>query len=263
MKRLIITLLLTVLIFCCQSHEVYAVTGCPIVPTPDPLITPVAIAGVNCGNPIDACNQHNKCCVNTIEQKINVFYTPFITKALDLLSLKNPLDFIKRWTTSSKTIQNNSFTQACVYGSPTTPGNVNDPSCICVEPTETPLKALEPMCKNLSTQEQQLCLDCLKGSGSSSTGVGVWTSIGCVKSDLGLFIRETIFSWAIGFAGGIALLCIIYSALMMQTSGGNAEKIKKSRELLTSCIMGLMLIIFSVLILRIIGVNIFRIPGFK
>ena len=41
------------------------------------------------------------------------------------------------------------------------------------------------------------------------------------------------------------------------------EKIKKAQDLLTSCIMGLMLIIFAVFILRLVGVNILRIPGFS
>ena len=50
---------------------------------------------------------------------------------------------------------------------------------------------------------------------------------------------------------------------MMQTSQGNPEKLKKAQEMLTSCIMGLMLIIFSVLILRLIGVDILKIPGFN
>jgi len=66
----------------------------------------------------------------------------------------------------------------------------------------------------------------------------------------------------IGLAGLIALLCIIYAAFMIQISSGNPERIKKAQELLTSCIMGLMLIIFSVFILRLIGVDILKIPGF-
>ena len=39
--------------------------------------------------------------------------------------------------------------------------------------------------------------------------------------------------------------------------------LKKAQELITSCIMGLMLIIFSIFILRLIGVDILKIPGFE
>ena len=77
------------------------------------------------------------------------------------------------------------------------------------------------------------------------------------------FIEETIFGLGIGLAGMVSLLCIIYAAFTMQSSQGNPEKIKKAQELLTSCIMGLILIIFSVFILRLIGVSILRIPGFS
>jgi len=49
----------------------------------------------------------------------------------------------------------------------------------------------------------------------------------------------------------------------MQSSQGNPEKLKKSQDMITSCIMGLMLIIFSIFILKLIGVDILKIPGFS
>ena len=73
-------------------------------------------------------------------------------------------------------------------------------------------------------------------------------------------IEETVFGIGVGLAGGFSLLCIIYAAFMMQSSEGNPEKLKKAQEMITSCIMGLMLIIFSVFILRLIGVNLLKIP---
>jgi hypothetical protein len=93
---------------------------------------------------------------------------------------------------------------------------------------------------------------------------GYWSAIGCIKFDsFSGFISENVFPIAIGFAGLFAFLCIIYSAFMLQTSQGSPEKIKKAQENLTSCILGLMIIIFSVFILRLIGVSILRIPGFN
>jgi hypothetical protein len=77
------------------------------------------------------------------------------------------------------------------------------------------------------------------------------------------FISVTLLGWGVGLAGLIALACIIYSTFVLQTSGGNPERIKKAREYLTSCIVGLLLIIFSVFILNVIGVNILQIPGFQ
>ena len=96
-----------------------------------------------------------------------------------------------------------------------------------------------------------------------ANGGGVYSGIGCIKTDIKQFIQETLLGMGVGLAGGFALLCLIYAAFQMQSSQGNPEKLKKSQELITSCIMGLMLIIFSVFILRLIGVNILRIPGFS
>ena len=84
-----------------------------------------------------------------------------------------------------------------------------------------------------------------------------------MSANLQEFIEKTILGTGVGLGGGISLLCIMFSAFQMQTSAGNAEKLKKAQELLTNCIIGLMVIIFSVLILKIIGVDILRIPGFN
>jgi hypothetical protein len=67
----------------------------------------------------------------------------------------------------------------------------------------------------------------------------------------------------LSIAAFIAIGCIIYAAVQIQLSQGDAEKLKKARETLTSCILGFMLIIFSVFILRVIGVDILQIPGFS
>jgi len=134
------------------------------------------------------------------------------------------------------------------------------PSCTCVvtiTPTPGPLIALSEFCKSQSKASEQIsCLNCAKNGG-------VWSGLGCIQTESKRFIEETIFGLGIGLAGMVSLLCIIYAAFTMQSSQGNPEKIKKAQELLTSCIMGLILIIFSVFILRLIGVSILRIPGFS
>lgn len=109
---------------------------------------------------------------------------------------------------------------------------------------------------NDNNKEYEKCFDCLyKDKGS-------WTAVGCVYSDFSKTITEVIFPVAISFAGLIALGCIIYASFIMQTSSGDPEKIKKAQELITSCITGLIVIIFSIVFLKIIGVDILRIPGF-
>ncbi len=148
-----------------------------------------------------------------------------------------------------------SIVRPCAQGTPSTPGNTKDPSCQCIPPQQDPLRALREMCDR-NPAERTVCLACIEGNPP-----GIWSSVGCVKADFRSFIQDTVLRLGISFAGIAALLCIIYASILMQTSRGNPESIKKAQELLTSCIMGLLLIIFSVFILRLIGITILRIPG--
>jgi uncharacterized membrane protein YqhA len=66
----------------------------------------------------------------------------------------------------------------------------------------------------------------------------------------------------LGISGGIALILIIISGYKFMVSQGNPEATKAATEQLTSAIIGLLFIIFSFVILQIVGVNILRIPGF-
>jgi len=86
-------------------------------------------------------------------------------------------------------------------------------------------------------------------------GKGIDTAIGCIPIENTTFINF-ILRWAIGVGGGIAFLLIVFAGFQIMTSAGNPERLKAGQELLTSAIAGLILLIFSVFILRIIGVNI-------
>src|SRR5690606_23828242 len=66
------------------------------------------------------------------------------------------------------------------------------------------------------------CEKCMKNN--NEVNKFFYTSLGCVDSSLDGMIAFA-FSFGLGLAGTVALFCIIYSAFMMQTSGGNPEKI--------------------------------------
>ena len=88
------------------------------------------------------------------------------------------------------------------------------------------------------------------------------TAIGCIPvSDTNVFMGW-ILGWAIGVGGGIAFLLIVYASFMVMTSQGNPERLKAGQELLTSAISGLVLLIFSVFILKFIGVDILKLDQF-
>lgn len=88
------------------------------------------------------------------------------------------------------------------------------------------------------------------------------TAIGCIGSTPG-GIFTSFFRIGIGMAGGISFLLIIFGGFKIIMAMGNPEQINEGKEVVTSAIAGLLMIIFSIFILRVIGVNILAIPGFK
>lgn len=88
------------------------------------------------------------------------------------------------------------------------------------------------------------------------------TALGNIKTSPGGFIKD-IFSLILGVSGGIALLLIIYSGYKLMAARGEPEALQAARDQLIAAIIGLVFIIFSLVILEIIGVDILRIPGFE
>lgn len=123
--------------------------------------------------------------------------------------------------------------------------------------TSGPDPVLTKLCDYVNSEQQEDCRNCVENEDKPA----VWTAIGCVHVTLDGFVGA-ILPFAIGIAGGIAFLLILFGALQIMTSAGNPEKLNAGRELVTSAIVGLLLIIFSVFILQLIGVQILRIPGF-
>lgn len=88
------------------------------------------------------------------------------------------------------------------------------------------------------------------------------TALGCIPTKPINLIQD-LLTFATGIGGGVALLLMISGAFQMITSAGNAEAVKKGQEQFSSAVIGLLFIIFSVLLLQIIGVDILQIPGFS
>lgn len=138
------------------------------------------------------------------------------------------------------------------------------------QPTPTPggssIPTLQPklqdICKKVSDNpgtpqdEKQDCIKCLAEGRA-------YTAIGCVPTDISALLKDYIFVYGLGIAGGIAFLLMLFGGFTILSSAGNPENVAKGKEMITSAIAGLLIIIFSVFILRIIGVDILRIPGFK
>jgi hypothetical protein len=99
---------------------------------------------------------------------------------------------------------------------------------------------------NCTTSKPQACPDGLEG---------VMTAIGCIPTEPKTLV-EGILKFISVASGGIALLLMILAALSMITAEGNPDTIKKAQEKFYSAIIGLLLVIFSVLLMQVIGVDI-------
>lgn len=102
----------------------------------------------------------------------------------------------------------------------------------------------------------------VKTGTADPNGDGIFTALGCIPIKDPTRFVAWLLGFAIGIGGGIAILLIIFGAFQVMTSSGNPENLKKGNEMITSAIGGLIFIIFSVFLLKLIGVDILKLPGF-
>lgn len=113
------------------------------------------------------------------------------------------------------------------------------------------------------TEKEKKAGKCTKGGGESCDGgKGIKTAIGCIHTNPAVFAKDFL-TFAIGIGGGLAFLMMLLGAFQMLTSAGNPDSLKAGQDRLTSAVIGLLFVIFTVLLLQIIGADILKIPDFK
>lgn len=90
---------------------------------------------------------------------------------------------------------------------------------------------------------------------------GLATAVGCVPTQPVGLVRA-LLQLMLSIGGGIAFLIMLMGVFQMITSAGNADSLKAGTDRLTSAIIGILFLVFSILILQIIGFGILNIPGF-
>lgn len=112
------------------------------------------------------------------------------------------------------------------------------------------------LCSQITNTELRgKCDECYQDSE------GVWTAVGCIERTPQSIVKSFL-EIGLGVGGGICLLMCLTAGFMLTTSQGDPKQVTEAREMITSAIIGLLFIIFSVFILQFIGVTIFNIPGF-
>lgn len=87
------------------------------------------------------------------------------------------------------------------------------------------------------------------------------TAIGCIPVKSDQKFAEFVLSWAMGIGGGVAFLLGIVAGFIIMTSSGDPQRLNSGKALLMAALSGLFLLLGSAFILRIVGVELFGIPG--
>ena len=72
---------------------------------------------------------------------------------------------------------------------------------------------------------------------------------------------ENILTVAIGIAGIIGLILLLYGFFLLAISAGNPDKVTAAKTIITSAIGGLIFITMSVVLMNFIGVSVLGLPG--
>jgi hypothetical protein len=74
-------------------------------------------------------------------------------------------------------------------------------------------------------------------------------------------MAKFFLGWGMGLGGGVALIIMVIASYMIMTSAGDPRKLQAGKELLTSAISGLVLLVFAAYLLKFIGVDLLGIFG--
>ncbi len=78
------------------------------------------------------------------------------------------------------------------------------------------------------------------------------TAFGDISTNITQF-ASNFLTIALGVAGGFALILLVYGSIRVLTSSGNPQSVAAGRDIIIAAIAGLLFLIFSILILRAIG----------
>lgn len=85
-------------------------------------------------------------------------------------------------------------------------------------------------------------------SGLFNCGVNGVVTLDCIFP-----LLATLIYWALVFVGSLAVIFIIIAGLKYIMSWGDAKSVESARRTLTFAILGLLLVLFSFLVVNVIG----------
>lgn len=158
-----------------------------------------------------------------------------------------------------------SFTISNIPGAPPGPGPIVGPGVTSPAGTITIKQCKSKDDPSFNPNTDMVCS--LAGGEScdeaniKERGPAFKTAIGCIHTSPAELVKD-LMKFVVGIGGGLAFLMMLLGAFQMLTSAGNPETLNAGKDRLTSAVIGLLLVIFSILLLQIIGVGILNLPEF-
>ncbi len=90
----------------------------------------------------------------------------------------------------------------------------------------------------------------------------VKTALGCLPTSMSL-LGQILLPYVFGIVGGISFLRAVYGFVMIAFSAGDPKVIDENKQIITSAVVGLLVTIFSLVIMRLILVGILKLPGIE
>src|SRR3989344_2958744 len=95
---------------------------------------------------------------------------------------------------------------------------------------------------------------CDPSGGTAGTGVN--TALGCLAAGDPYLLVGQLLGWGTIVGAGIAFIMLLIGGGQVATAAGDPKKVQAAKELITAALSGAALIIFSVALFRLIGVDI-------
>lgn len=139
--------------------------------------------------------------------------------------------------------------------------------------TPTPTPTPDPVCDMCGYCDGQTgypenydsCTQCLyenPGPPPANPKEGYqWTIAGCIEASTSGFVQSVV-AVVMPTAGGGSLIVLIIGSMMILTSGGDYEAIKRGRRLIVAGVGSILILLSATAILEFVGVDLIKIPGF-
>lgn len=83
----------------------------------------------------------------------------------------------------------------------------------------------------------------------------IYTAFGCFPLGDTNTLTANLIVFGVGLASGVAILMIVYASFMIMTSQGVPQRLQNGKTILFASLSGLLLIIFSTLVMRFVGIG--------